>query len=63
MNSKYDTLGEMSLSSVTWSSVALVTLNANRNMMQIAILKKSFRFQFSGEMVEKMFSEVEIKIL
>ena len=49
-----ENLRRMCLSSVTLSSVALVTPNANRNMVQIAILKKSSRFQFSGGMIENV---------
>ena len=39
---------------VAWSSVALVTLNANRNILQIAVLKMSRKFQFSAETVENV---------
>ena len=39
---------------VAWSSVALVTLNANRNILQIAVFKISHKFQFSAETVENV---------
>ena len=44
---------------VAWSSVALVTLNTKRNILQIAVFKMSRKFQFSAETVE---TEVEIKL-
>ena len=52
----------MCLPSVTWSSVAFVTPNANNKKMQAAVLIISLKLQFSADTVE-MFSEVEIKIL
>ena len=39
---------------VTWSSVASVTPNANRNMAHFAVLKISHRFKFSTEMIENV---------
>ena len=39
---------------VAWSSVALVTVNANRNILQIAVFKMSRKFQFSAETVENV---------
>ena len=51
----------MCLPSVTWSSVALATPNANSKKVHVAFLIISCRLQFSANTVE-MFSEVEIEI-
>ena len=48
---------------VTWSSVALLTPNAYRNLVQIAVPKISRKFQLSKIKLSKMFSEVEIEVL
>ena len=39
---------------MTWSSVASVTPNTNRNMAHSAVLKISRRFKFSAEMIENV---------
>ena len=54
-------LGWMYLPSVTWSSVALATPNANSNKVQAAVLIISRRFKFSTDTVE-IFSDVEIRL-
>ena len=57
-----DTEELMCLPSVTWSSEAFVTPNANNKKMQAAVLIISLKLQFSADTIE-MFSEVEIEIL
>ena len=52
----------MCLPSMTWSSIALATPNANTNKAHAAFLIISFGLQFRTDKVE-MFSEVEIEIL
>ena len=47
---------------VAWSSVPLVTPNANSNIVQIAVLKSPIVSNLAQKL-SKMFSKVEIEIL
>ena len=51
----------MCLPSVTWSSIALATPNANSKKVQAAVVIMSLGFQFGADTVD-MFSNAEIHL-